>query len=1118
MAVPILPLTDVAPTTTTSTTTPPSATSDLLTDLERPLNFHGQRAYSVTAMPSELQRTVLRHQQEQRFLLQQQQVQQQQPWWQRFYDKYNYHPPPHRKPVVFGPYLLLQTLGEGEFGKVKLGIHIESDHEVAIKLIKRDHIDSSTRMTKVEREISVLRTVRHPYIVKLYDVIENDKYIGIILQCASGGELFEYILAHRYLKEKDACRLFAQLISGVHYMHEKQIVHRDLKLENLLLDRYKSILITDFGFANQFSSAKDDLMATSCGSPCYAAPELVISEGLYVGSAVDIWSCGVILYAMLCGYLPFDDDPQNPDGDNINLLYKYILNTKLAFPDYVSDAARDLLCKMLVPDPTKRCTMKDIMNHPWLHGHQALFAKSIPELEAEAMRSADLPIHMVISHHHQHRQQQLLQQQQQQQQQQEASNRRNTIASGYTPAHQQQDDQVVPEAMDVDPPAESDQEVLETPIQHISSFELPAAAMTSSASSPSPTQPAPDQQRQNDTSTNDNPPEPASDTSRNDISVPEDDVEKMVQDTCIKDPPASFNEQTPVQQKDTFEQTLPAVPDLPVPVPSPNNKRLSASTDRLLSFLSGNHPKRPTSANTPTSSSSSTSHSLITPSSTTTTSTTAALPLTPTASSQHQRRPMSLLSGEGNTGSILQAKFLSSIQRRHQQSDASSPSPSSQSPTPGTPPTPSTSLSASYVPTPSLSPSPSGQKYRPFNVTPQPGMSQPIRTNTTRRKAYSVLMNSMMDYIGHDDKRQQPPTSPRAKKPTMSFSRKTSSTPSPAPIKEQPDHAVTTQDPPASTKPIKQTQDPSSDHPSSLLPSMSEHTIALNNKHRSPGKKLIDWFKKKPISTKDRHLPLDQSLMDRFMFSHGKLNKTGYPPPRQLDFNDAKLRCIQGAVINDAITTLSPPDLMQKIKHTLTTTMGMEIKRDGSDFKLKCVRKKLSPTHSSLANQTSPAGPTPRRSRTMTNGNGHIRRILLRKSIEHPNNDDTQPADNPPVITYQGDPSVDIGDEVRFSVEVCRVSDNLPGLYIVDIRRMRGKLWSYKCIRQAILEHLKLHYDGHMTAPNINDQHQDHLLSSEDAAQMSSAHHRISMASSADESMEEQQLAPTTSTPVVTVN
>ncbi|KIO20281.1 hypothetical protein M407DRAFT_81768, partial [Tulasnella calospora MUT 4182] len=243
---------------------------------------------------------------------------------------------PRRQIPKFGPYLLLQTLGEGEFGKVKLGLHMEYGEEVAVKLIRRGSVDNAVRFSKIEREIEVLRHLRHPNIVRLYDVIETDKYIGIIIEYASGGELFDHILAHRYLREKDAAKLFAQLISGVSYLHAKKIVHRDLKLENLLLDRNRNVIITDFGFANKFEHKADDLMQTSCGSPCYAAPELVISEGLYVGSAVDIWSCGVILYAMLAGYLPFDDDPANPDGDNINLLYKYIINTRLTFPDYVS--------------------------------------------------------------------------------------------------------------------------------------------------------------------------------------------------------------------------------------------------------------------------------------------------------------------------------------------------------------------------------------------------------------------------------------------------------------------------------------------------------------------------------------------------------------------------------------------------------------------------------------------------------------------------------------------------------------------------------------------------------------------------------------------------------------
>ncbi|WAQ89865.1 hypothetical protein PtA15_11A557 [Puccinia triticina] len=293
------------------------------------------------------------------------------------------HPMPRQR-VYFGPYLLLQTLGEGEFGKVKLGVHSSPDRwgeEVAIKLIKRGNVDTQARMIKVAREIDVLKLVKHPNIVRLYDVIETEKYIGIVLEYASGGELFDHILAHRYLKEKDASKLFAQLISGVTYLHAKKIVHRDLKLENLLLDRNRNIIITDFGFANRFEDRTNDLMATSCGSPCYAAPELVVQDGRYVGSQVDVWSCGVILYAMLAGYLPFDDDPSNPDGDNINLLYKYIINTPLSFPDWITDEPKDLLLKMLVPDPLKRCSLKDVANHSWLAKYHHLFTRSLEELE-----------------------------------------------------------------------------------------------------------------------------------------------------------------------------------------------------------------------------------------------------------------------------------------------------------------------------------------------------------------------------------------------------------------------------------------------------------------------------------------------------------------------------------------------------------------------------------------------------------------------------------------------------------------------------------------------------------------------------------------------------------------
>jgi protein-serine/threonine kinase len=228
----------------------------------------------------------------------------------------------------FGNYILGQTIGEGEFGKVKMGWKRDSTVEVAIKLIRRETIGgNANRLQKIYREIQILRQLDHPNIVRLHEMVETDRHIGIILEYASGGELFDYILNHRYLKDGPARKLFSQLISGVGYLHKKGIVHRDLKLENLLLDRNKNIIITDFGFANTFdpddelseeieyrlgdkefirslglegteAARRGDLMQTSCGSPCYAAPELVVSDSLYTGRKVDVWSCGVILVGL----------------------------------------------------------------------------------------------------------------------------------------------------------------------------------------------------------------------------------------------------------------------------------------------------------------------------------------------------------------------------------------------------------------------------------------------------------------------------------------------------------------------------------------------------------------------------------------------------------------------------------------------------------------------------------------------------------------------------------------------------------------------------------------------------------------------------------------------------
>ncbi|GAB7364685.1 hypothetical protein MBLNU230_g5486t1 [Neophaeotheca triangularis] len=328
----------------------------------------------------------------------------------------------HRKEVRFGDYILGQTLGEGEFGKVKMGWKKDGGVQVAIKLIRKESLaGNSTRLPKIYREIAILRELQHPNIVRLHEFVETERHMGIILEYASGGELFDYILNHRYLKDPAARRLFAQLVSGVGYLHTKGIVHRDLKLENLLLDRNKNIIITDFGFANTFNPRdelgedlerrigdkeyvkregldqigkdghrKGDLMQTSCGSPCYAAPELVVSDGLYTGRKVDVWSTGVILYAMLAGYLPFDDDPANPEGDNINLLYKYIVSTPLTFPEYVTPHARDLLRRILVPDPRRRADLFEVARHSWLsdYSHVVGFIGSSAKSDRDIASSA----------------------------------------------------------------------------------------------------------------------------------------------------------------------------------------------------------------------------------------------------------------------------------------------------------------------------------------------------------------------------------------------------------------------------------------------------------------------------------------------------------------------------------------------------------------------------------------------------------------------------------------------------------------------------------------------------------------------------------------------------------
>ncbi|XP_034119197.1 5'-AMP-activated protein kinase catalytic subunit alpha-2 [Drosophila nasuta] len=263
--------------------------------------------------------------------------------------------------VKIGHYLLGATLGTGTFGKVKIGEHQITRLKVAVKILNRQKIKSLDVVGKIRREIQNLKLFRHPHIIKLYQVISTPSDIFMIMEYVSGGELFDYIVKHGKLQEHQARRFFQQIISGVDYCHRHMIVHRDLKPENLLLDHNMHVKIADFGLSNMMLDG--EFLRTSCGSPNYAAPE-VISGKLYAGPEVDIWSCGVILYALLCGTLPFDDE-------HVPSLFRKIKSGIFPIPEYLNKQVVNLVCQMLQVDPLKRATIEEIKKHEW-------FQKELP--------------------------------------------------------------------------------------------------------------------------------------------------------------------------------------------------------------------------------------------------------------------------------------------------------------------------------------------------------------------------------------------------------------------------------------------------------------------------------------------------------------------------------------------------------------------------------------------------------------------------------------------------------------------------------------------------------------------------------------------------------------------
>ncbi|XP_071368484.1 MAP/microtubule affinity-regulating kinase 3a isoform X6 [Centroberyx affinis] len=285
-----------------------------------------------------------------------------------------------------GNYRLLKTIGKGNFAKVKLARHILTGREVAIKIIDKTQLNPNS-LQKLFREVRIMKILNHPNIVKLFEVIETERTLYLVMEYASGGEVFDYLVAHGRMKEKEARAKFRQIVSAVQYCHQKHIVHRDLKAENLLLDADMNIKIADFGFSNEFTLGNK--LDTFCGSPPYAAPELFQGKK-YDGPEVDVWSLGVILYTLVSGSLPFD-------GQNLKELRERVLRGKYRIPFYMSTDCENLLKRFLVLNPAKRGTLEQIMKDRWINaGFEEDELKPFvePELDITDQKRIDVMVGM----------------------------------------------------------------------------------------------------------------------------------------------------------------------------------------------------------------------------------------------------------------------------------------------------------------------------------------------------------------------------------------------------------------------------------------------------------------------------------------------------------------------------------------------------------------------------------------------------------------------------------------------------------------------------------------------------------------------------------------------------
>ncbi|XP_047941609.1 CBL-interacting protein kinase 23 [Salvia hispanica] len=296
-----------------------------------------------------------------------------------------------------GRYELGRTLGEGTFAKVKFARNLETDENVAIKILDKEKVLKHKMVGQIKREISTMKLIRHPNVIRMFEVMASKTKIYIVMEFVTGGELFDKIASRGILKEDETRNYFQQLINAVDYCHSRGVYHRDLKPENLLLDSKGILKVSDFGLSALPQQVREDgLLHTTCGTPNYVAPEVINNKG-YDGAKADIWSCGVILFVLMAGFLPFEEP-------NLVALYKKIFKADFKCPRWFSKSVQKLITRILDPNPSTRITISEILENEWFKkGYQApVFEQedvTLDDVNSIFSESADSP-NLVVEKRH----------------------------------------------------------------------------------------------------------------------------------------------------------------------------------------------------------------------------------------------------------------------------------------------------------------------------------------------------------------------------------------------------------------------------------------------------------------------------------------------------------------------------------------------------------------------------------------------------------------------------------------------------------------------------------------------------------------------------------------------